>query len=168
MSTRFRGLVPRGVIAGVIGATTLAFWFLVIDGSQGEPFRTPGFLGGALLGTDALEPRAGPVILYTLLHYVAFIGVGLGVAWSLSKIHTTPNIFLGLVLGFGLYDLVFYTSLTVTGVDVVGEFGWPPVLRSQPWPATASSTSAPSSPQASSPPPSPVTLRTRLRSSSVR
>ena len=128
MSTRFRGFVPRGVIAGVIGATALAFWFLVIDGSQGEPFRTPGFLGGALLGTDALEPRAGPVILYTLLHYVAFIGVGLGVAWSLSKIHTTPNIFLGLVLGFGLYDLVFYTSLTVTGVDVVGEFGWPPVL----------------------------------------
>ena len=51
MSTRFRGLVPRGVVAGVIGATALAFWFLVIDGSRGEPFRTPGFLGGALLGT---------------------------------------------------------------------------------------------------------------------
>ena len=67
MSTRLRGLVPRGVIAGVIGATALAFWFLVIDGSQGEPFRTPGFLGAALLGTDALEPGAGPVILYTLL-----------------------------------------------------------------------------------------------------
>ena len=126
MSTRFRGLVPRGIVAGVIGATALAFWFLVIDGSRGEPFRTPGFLGGALLGTDALEPGVWPVILYTLLHYIAFIGVGLGVAWSLSKIHTTPNIFLGLVLGFGLYDLVFYTSLTVTGVDVVGEFGWPP------------------------------------------
>ncbi len=128
MSTRFRGLVPRGIVAGVIGATALAFWFLVIDGSRGEPFRTPGFLGGALLGTDGLEPGVWPVILYTLLHYIAFIGVGLGVAWSLSKIHTTPNIFLGLVLGFGLYDLVFYTSLTVTGVDVVGEFGWPPVL----------------------------------------
>ena len=128
MSTRFRGIVPRGVVAGVIGATALAFWFLVIDGSRGEPFRTPGFLGGALLGTDALEPGAGPVILFTLLHYAAFIGVGLGISWSLSKIHMAPNIFLGLVLGFGLFDLVFYTSLTVTGVDVVGEFGWPPVL----------------------------------------
>ena len=128
MSTRLRGLVPRGVIAGVIGATALAFWFLVIDGSQGEPFRTPGFLGGALLGTDALEPGAGPVILYTLLHYAAFIGVGLGVSWSLSKIHTTPNVFLGLALGFGLYDLVFYTSVTVTGIDVIGEFAWPAVL----------------------------------------
>ena len=128
MSTRFRGLVPRGIVAGMIGATALAFWFLVIDGSQGEPFRTPGFLGGALLGTDALDPSFGPVMLFTLLHYVAFIGVGLGASWTLSKIHTTPNIFLGLALGFGLFDLVFYTSVTVTGVDVIGEFGWPSVL----------------------------------------
>ena len=128
MSTRFRGIISRGVVAGVIGATALAFWFLVIDGSQGEPFRTPGFLGGALLGTDALEPSFGPVMLFTLLHYVAFIGVGLGASWTLSKIHTTPNIFLGLALGFGMFDLVFYTSVTVTGVDVIGEFGWPSVL----------------------------------------
>ena len=128
MSTRFRGLVSRGVVAGVIGATALALWFLAIDGSQGDPFRTPGFLGGALLGTDPLEPGLGPVLLYTLVHYVAFIGVGLGVTWSLSKIQLTPNVFLGLAVGFGLFDLVFYTSLTVTGVDVVGEFGWPAVL----------------------------------------
>ena len=128
MSTRLRGLVPRGVVAGVIGATALAFWFLVIDGSRGEPFRTPGFLGGAVLGTDALEPGAGPVLLFTLIHYTAFIVVGLGVAWSLSRFHATPNLFLGLVLGFGLFDLVFYTSVTVTGVDVIGEFGWPAVL----------------------------------------
>ena len=128
MSTRFRGLVPRGIVAGVIGATALAFWFLVLDGSRGEPFRTPGFLGGALLGTDALEPPVGLVLLFTLIHYAAFIVAGLGVSWSLSKFHATPNLFLGLVLGFGLYDLVFYTSLTVTGVNVVGEFGWPPVL----------------------------------------
>ena len=128
MSTRFRGLVPRGVVAGVIGATALAFWFLVVDGSQGQPFRTPGFLGGALLGTDPLDPGPGPVILFTLLHYVAFICVGLGVSWSLPKIQTIPNMFLGLVLGFGLFDLVYYTSVTVTGVDVIGEFGWPAVL----------------------------------------
>ena len=128
MRTRIRGIISRGVVAGVVGASVLAFWFLVVDGSQGEPFRTPGFLGGALLGTDALEPSAGPVILFTLLHYAAFIAVGLGVSWTLAKIHVAPNIFLGLVVGFGLFDLVFYTSVTVTGVDVVGEFGWPPVL----------------------------------------
>ncbi len=128
MSTRFQGHVSRGVVAGVIGATALAFWFLVVDGSQGTPFRTPGFLGGALLGTDALEPTVGPVLLFTIIHYVSFIGVGVGVSWLLSKMHATPNIFSGLALGFGLFDLVFYASVTVTGVDVIGEFGWPPVL----------------------------------------
>ena len=63
-----------------------------------------------------------------LVHYGTFICVGLGVAWVLSKIHTTPNIFLGLALGFGLFDLVFYTSVSVTGIDVIGKFGWPTVL----------------------------------------
>ncbi len=128
MRSRIRGIISRGVVAGVVGASVLAFWFLVVDGSQGEPFRTPGFLGGALLGTDAIDPGFGPVILFTLIHYVAFVGVGLAVSWSLSKIQTTPNVFLGLALGFGLFDLVFYTSVTVTGIDVIGEFGWPAVL----------------------------------------
>jgi hypothetical protein len=80
------------------------------------------------LGTDAFDPGLGPVILFTLVHYVAFVGLGLAVSWSLSKIHTTPNVFLGLALGFGLFDLVFYTSVVVTGIDVIGEFGWPAVL----------------------------------------
>ena len=80
------------------------------------------------MGTDALDPGLGSVILFTLIHYVAFVGVGLVVSWSLSKIHTTPNVFLGLALGFGLFDLVFYTSVVVTGIDVIGEFGWPAVL----------------------------------------
>ena len=76
----------------------------------------------------SLVPSFGAVLLYTLLHYVAFVGVGLGATWALSKIKSTPNLLLGLVLGFALFDLVFYASVTVTGVDVIGEFGWPAVL----------------------------------------
>jgi hypothetical protein len=128
MSTRFQGHVSRGVVAGVIGATALAVWFLVVDGSQGNAFRTPGFLGGALLGTGSIEPGLGAITLYSFLHYGAFIGVGVGVSWLLSKMHATPNIFSGLALGFALFDLVFYASVGVTGVDVIGEFGWPAVL----------------------------------------
>jgi hypothetical protein len=65
MSTRFQGHVSRGVVAGVIGATALAVWFLVVDGSQDNAFRTPGLLGGALLGTGSIEPGLGAVILMT-------------------------------------------------------------------------------------------------------
>ena len=128
MRDRFRGVVPRGVLAGILGATALAFWFLIIDGSQGEPFRTPAFLAGALIGTGDISRSLGPVFLYTLIHYTAFIGVGVAVSWLISKIYTAPNVLLGLVLGFALFDIVFYTSVTVTGVDVVAELGWPAVL----------------------------------------
>ncbi len=128
MRERFGGVVPRGVVAGCLGATALAFWFLIIDGSEGEPFRTPAFLAGALLGTGDISRSLGPVFLYTLIHYAAFITVGLLVSWTLSKMYTAPNVFLGLVLGFALFDIVFYTSVSVTGVDVVAELGWPAVL----------------------------------------
>ena len=125
---RFKGVVPRGLISGILGATALAFWFLVIDGSQGEPFRTPAFLAGALLGTSDLTPTLWPVLLYSVIHYAAFMVVGLGVSWFIKNIYTAPNMFLGLVLGFAMFDVVFYMSVTVTGVDVVAELGWPSVL----------------------------------------
>ncbi len=128
MRQHFRGVVPRGLVAGFLGATALACWFLIIDGSQGEPFRTPAFLAGALLGTDDIGRSLGPVLLYSFIHYAAFICVGLVVSWTLSKIYTAPNVFLGLVLGFALFDIVFYTSVSITGVDVVGELGWSAVL----------------------------------------
>lgn len=124
----FKGVVSRGLMAGVLGATALAFWFLIIDGSQGEPFRTPAFLAGALRGSPELAPALGPVLLYSVIHYAAFIVVGLGVSWFVRNIYTAPNIFLGLVLGFAMFDFVFYLSVTVTGVDVVAALGWPSVL----------------------------------------
>ena len=127
--TRFTGVFARGILAGVVGATALALWFLIIDGSQGQPLRTPAFLANALLGAEGIEMGGfGPVALYTLLHFGGFIVVGLIVSWLLTHIETTSPVLLGLVLGFGLFDLVFYGSVVVTGVNVVEALGWPEVL----------------------------------------
>jgi hypothetical protein len=52
----------------------------------------------------------------------------MGVSWLIGRMHTAPNVLLGLVLGFFLFDLVFYLSVTVTGVDVIEQLGWPEVL----------------------------------------
>jgi hypothetical protein len=117
------------VLAGVVGATALAIWFLVIDGSQGQPLRTPAFLANALLGRDGIVMGGfGPVALYTLIHYGSFIVVGVVVSWLLTHVETTSPVLLGLVLGFGLFDIVFYGSVIVTGVNVVEALGWPEVL----------------------------------------
>jgi hypothetical protein len=117
------------VLAGVVGGTALAVWFLAIDGSQGQPLRTPAFLANALLGAEGIQMGGfGPIALYTLIHYGAFILVGLLVSWLLTLVETTSPVLLGLVLGFGLFDIVFYGSVIVTGVNVVEALGWPEVL----------------------------------------
>lgn len=125
--TRFTGVVSRGIVAGVVGGTALALFFLIVDGSQGVPLRTPDFLASALLGNQ-IEMGFGGIVLYTLVHYGSFIAVGVIVSWLLSLVETASPVLLGLVLGFALFDIVFYGSVIVTGVNVVEELGWPEVL----------------------------------------
>lgn len=126
--TGSRGMVVRGLIAGLVGATVLAVWFLIIDGLAGRPFHTPAFLARLLLGGELIELAFGQLALYTVVHYAAFLVVGIGVAWLRDRMEFVPSIPLGAVLGFLLFDLLFYGSLWVTGVDVVGYLGWPEVL----------------------------------------
>ncbi len=123
-----RQIVVRGLVAGLIGATILAAWFFVIDTIEGRPFYTPAFLASNLAHVEGVDRSVALITLYTVLHYVAFCAVGLLAAWVMSRLETCPSLLLGLVLGFVLFDLVFYLSLVLTGVDVVDEFGWPEVL----------------------------------------
>lgn len=123
-----RRILIHGLVAGVFAATVMALWFLVIDASLGAPFRTPGLLAGSLVGAQDFETRPGLIALYTVIHYAAFMVVGVLVAWTLMKMDVSPGILLGLVVGFILFDLVFYASVYITGIDVVAELGWVEVL----------------------------------------
>ena len=120
--------VIRGGLAGILAATALALWFLVIDALQGRPLHTPAFLASVVLDVEQLRVGAGMILLYTLLHYIAFTLLGIVMAELLPRIRFAPNILLGAVLGFLLFDVAFYASVLITGVDVVDALGWPPVL----------------------------------------
>jgi hypothetical protein len=122
------GILARGAVAAVVGATALALWFLVVDALEGRAFYTPSFLAYAVFGYETVEIAAGRIVLYTFVHYAAFLAVGIGVAALLRKLDTVPTFLLGAVLGFFLFNLVFYTSVIVTGIDVVAVLGWPEVL----------------------------------------
>jgi hypothetical protein len=118
--------VLKGLVAGVVGATILALWFLIIDAAQGQPFHTPAFLARVLLNMDGAG--VSPIVLYTLVHFAAFAGVGIAMAWLAGRLESCPPIVLGLILGFVLFDIVFYLGVLLTGADVVQELGWPQVL----------------------------------------
>lgn len=123
-----RTVLGRGVLAGAAGATVLAMWFLLTDMRQGQPFRTPEFLAGVLGFGDVQLGIAGAVI-YTIVHYGAFALVGIGAAWLADRLEAVPGLALGLALGFLLFNIVFYGSVWITGIDVVQELGgWPNVL----------------------------------------
>ena len=126
--SRSAKILLRGLAAGFAGATVLAVWFLVLDAIAGRPFYTPAFVANAVADVDGLDRSIGLIAMYTALHYAAFFAVGVAVAWLFDRIDTAPSLLLGLVLGFLLFDLVFYCSVLVTGVDVVRELGWVEVL----------------------------------------
>ena len=75
--------IREGVVAGVLGASAVAIWFLILDTASGRPFYTPQMLG-ASLATFFGAPGTGnaiPLVLgYTLVHFAAFILIGIAAA----------------------------------------------------------------------------------------
>jgi hypothetical protein len=118
----------RGGIAGIIGGTVLAAWFLVVDSALGDPFRAPSLLANSIFRVEGLEANPSLIALYTLVHYAAFVAVGIAVTWLSTLVDWAPSTLLGFVLGLALYDALVFLSISVTGVDVIQELGWLEVL----------------------------------------
>ena len=123
-----RSTLVRGAIAGVIGAATLALFFLVLDVLAGRPLNTPAFLAGITAGRATVELSAPLIAMYTLVHFALFIAVGVFATWVIERARIRPHFLLGAILGFLLFDIVFYAGVLITGVNVVRALGWPGVL----------------------------------------
>lgn len=127
METR-QSIVTRGLIGGAVAATVLVIWFLVIDGLNGQPLRTPAFLASVLMGGESTAATFLRIGFFTVLHYAAFMAVGVVACWILDRFPTVPGTLVGAILGFLLFDLLFYGGVWATGTDVVGYLGWAEVL----------------------------------------
>jgi uncharacterized membrane protein YphA (DoxX/SURF4 family) len=104
-------ILREGMIAGMIGATVVAVWFLGVDWFAGHPFFTPSTLGHALMGI--LGPVAVDdsdlvhVVAYTIFHYVAFIGVGVVASLVIHEAGREPSLLLGFVMVFVAVEVAF-------------------------------------------------------------
>ena len=79
--------VREGIAAGLLGASLIALFFLVVDLLAGRPLWTPFALGAALF-RGALPPPGDPiepmlVLAYTALHGTIFIGFGVPAAFQM-------------------------------------------------------------------------------------
>lgn len=117
-----------GIIAGLLGATAVAVWFLGIDTVSGRPLATPTALGRGLLsvlGPRGSEGAATFVTVYTLFHYLAFIGVGLLVSAIVHWAQREPSILAGAMILFVALEVGIYgLSSALSESPFLGAIGW--------------------------------------------
>jgi hypothetical protein len=118
-----RTTVREGFIGGVLAASAVALWFFVADIIAGAPLQTPLLLVTALLNVFGAETSAvfWPIALYTVLHFAAFIGVGVLVTALVVASNRDPGYFAGLFLLFAVLEAAFYGyTLLLSMLDEVG------------------------------------------------
>lgn len=122
----------EGVIAGAIGATSVAVLFLVIDMMAGQPLRTPELLGRGLLsilGPAGSEGAFTYIAVYTLFHYAAFAAVGIIATIVIHWAENEPSILAGFLILFVAVELGFYGLVALLSEPgILGEIAWYQVL----------------------------------------
>ncbi len=123
------GILREGSIAGVLGATSVAAWFFIIDVVMRHPFQTPIELGRGFFtlfgqttngNTDLLV-----VIGYTVFHYLAFIVAGLVVAAVANWADRQPTVMAGALILFVMFEAGFYgVTSAFSDVPVFGVLAW--------------------------------------------
>ena len=122
---REQGSVLReGVIAGCIGATVVAVWFLIFDLARGKPFLTPALLGAVVFygarSPTGLEISAGPILGYTILHGLAFIVFGLIVASLVAASEREPTLLIAVAILFASFEVFVLAVAGALGQSVFG------------------------------------------------
>src|ERR1700761_4716045 len=91
-----------GLVAGALGATSVAIVFFPIDCLAGQPLQTPFLLANGLLGIVhlAMANKPAVVAIYTVFHYAAFIAVACVAAGIIHWAERVPSVLAGAFLLF--------------------------------------------------------------------
>jgi hypothetical protein len=131
------GPVPfwrEATAAGAIGAATIAVWFLALDVLRGRPLYTPTVLGTALVrgrGLDSPETlpvSLGMVLLFTFVHVVVFIALGVLAGGLIRLAEKDANYGFGLILFFVFLLCGFLFVAMLFAEDVLRALAWPAIL----------------------------------------
>ena len=129
------GVYSEGIIAGLVGAATVALWFFLLDTINGRPFHTPMVLGSAIFGpttgatpTGELPVSFEIVLMYTWVHALVFCAVG-GIASKLIELaEGDANLGFGILLLFVVFEFGFIGAALVFAESVLHALAWPAVL----------------------------------------
>jgi len=124
-----------GIIAGVLGATVVALWFLALDTLAGRPLHTPTVLGTALFARGGgladpalLAPSLEMVAMFTWVHGLVFVAIGGVASRLLGLAERNPSFGFGVLLLFVVFQFGFVVAALVFAAPVLRALAWPAVL----------------------------------------
>jgi hypothetical protein len=123
-----RHTIVEGMIGGTLGAVAVAVWFLCIDVSMGQPFRTPALLGATvfegLRDPAALHPTTHVILEYTVLHWMAFMAFGLIAAGLLAAADRDPRFLFLVFMLFCCFEVFALGLISVLAEWLFDVLAW--------------------------------------------
>jgi hypothetical protein len=128
-------IYQEGIVAGILGAATVAVWFFIIDLFSGRPLYTPTVLGAALFkrgvglaSLEAARPSLDMVLMFTWVHGLAFAAVGGIVSRLLAMAERNASIGFGILLLFVVFEAGFTVAAMLFAAPILKALTWPSVL----------------------------------------
>jgi hypothetical protein len=128
-------IYEEGIVAGLIGAATIAIWFLILDTIKGRPLYTPTVLGTALFrgGAGLATPESLPVsfdivVLFPWVHVLVFVVIGGAAAWLVRLAGRDPNYGFGILLLLVVFEFGFIGISLAFAEAILHVLAWPTIL----------------------------------------
>ncbi|HEV3114636.1 MAG TPA: hypothetical protein VGY99_29465 [Candidatus Binataceae bacterium] len=123
-------VIVDGALAGLLGAVTVALWFLIFDISRGRPLETPALLAAALLHGQTIVTgvHLQLVIEYTVLHFAAFVLFGVAAAVLIEAAERESSLIISLLIFLFAFEVLFMGLTIFLGPMVSAALSWWSVL----------------------------------------
>ena len=125
-------MLATGLMTGLVGAATVAMWFLAVDLVAGSPLRTPAVLGSALVlgaaSPEEVQLNVGVIMGYSLLHLATFAAVGIAFVWLTRRVRGTRDLAVRALGALLFLEVLFLGTAGMASDWVVEELGWVPIL----------------------------------------
>jgi hypothetical protein len=116
----------ESAITGLIGAGTVALFFLLLDSAEGRPFTTPSVLGQVILFRETAPVVAVPVweavVAYSALHVAAFLVFGMLVTWLVFLADRSRLARFGLLMLLVAFEAFFTGLMAMLAEGTAGLF----------------------------------------------
>ena len=137
-------LYLEGIVAGTIGAATIAILLLIWDTINGQPLYTPSVLGTALFGRgeglsspESIRVSLEMTLMYTWVHGLVFAVIGGIASRLLGFAEQNPDLGFGVILLFVMLEFGFLGAAFFLVEPVLQALAWPAILIANLLAATA-------------------------------